>query len=93
MSLLRLLMPQEVQNVARLGNVRKIDLGSNFVAVVATGALCPGRAHGVTGLVEVSPHFVGFMIFKRTGMGLLLGDAHLSQDIENGFAFDFQLPG
>jgi hypothetical protein len=32
-----------------------------------------------------------FMLFERTGMGLLLGDTHLRQNIENRFAFDFQL--
>jgi hypothetical protein len=41
----------------------------------------------------MSPHFIGFVIFHRTGMGLLLGDAHLGQHIENRFAFNFQLPG
>jgi hypothetical protein len=40
---LRLLIAQQIQNVARLGNVRKVDLGSDFIAVAAAGALRPGR--------------------------------------------------
>jgi hypothetical protein len=90
---LSLLTAQKVQHIARLGNVRKIDLGSDFIAVAAAGALRPGRARRVTRPAEVSPHLVGFVILERTRMGLLLGDAHLSQHIENSFAFNFQLPG
>jgi len=41
---LRLLIAQQIQNVARLGDVRKINLGSDFIAVAAAGALRPGRA-------------------------------------------------
>jgi hypothetical protein len=89
---LSLLGAQEIQNIARLGNVRKVNLSLDFVAVVATGALRLAGARRVTRLAEVSPHFFGFEIFDGTGMGLLLGDTHLSQDIENRFAFDFQLP-
>jgi hypothetical protein len=33
------------------------------------------------------------MFFERTGMGLLLGDTDFREDIENGLAFNFQLPG
>jgi hypothetical protein len=33
------------------------------------------------------------VVFKRTGMRLLFGDAHLGQHIENCFTFDFQLSG
>lgn len=32
-----------------------------------------------------------FVVFKRAGMRFLLGDTHLRQNIENGFAFYFQL--
>jgi hypothetical protein len=34
---------------------------------------------------------LGLVLFERAGMGLLLGDTHLRKNIENGFAFDFQL--
>jgi hypothetical protein len=90
---LGLLTAQKVQNVARLGNMRKINFGFDFVTVAAAGALCPGCARRITRLAEMSPHFVGFVILERTRMGLLLGDAHLGQYVENSFAFNFQLPG
>jgi hypothetical protein len=38
-------------------------------------------------------NFIGFVVFQRTGMCLLLSDANFRQHIENGFAFYFQLPG
>ena len=41
---LRMLVAQKVENISGLGDVRKIDLGSDFVAVVAAGALRPGGA-------------------------------------------------
>jgi len=34
-----------------------------------------------------------FVLFERTGMGLLLGDTDFLQHIENRFAFDFQFSG
>jgi len=34
-----------------------------------------------------------FVLFQRTGMRLLLGDADLGQDVKNGFALDLQLTG
>jgi hypothetical protein len=37
--------------------------------------------------------FFSFKIFQRTRMSLLLGDTDLGQHVEDGFAFDFQLPG
>jgi hypothetical protein len=38
-------------------------------------------------------NFIGFMVFERTGMRFLLGDADFFQDIENRLALDFQLSG
>jgi hypothetical protein len=42
---------------------------------------------------EMGANFLGFVVFERTGMRLLLGDTDFGQHIENRFAFDFQLPG
>ena len=38
-------------------------------------------------------HFLRFMVFQRTGVRLLLGDAYFRKYIEDRFAFYFQLPG
>jgi len=37
-------------------------------------------------------YFFGFMLFKRTGMRLLLSHPDDREHVENGFAFNFQLP-
>src|SRR5271165_5808828 len=42
---------------------------------------------------EIYPHFFRFMFLERTGMGLLLRHPDDRQCVENGFAFNFQLPG
>jgi hypothetical protein len=36
---------------------------------------------------------LGFVVFQRTGMRLLLGNADLGQDVKNGLALDLQLTG
>jgi len=33
------------------------------------------------------------MVLNRTGVSLLLGNAHLNEHIEDGFALDFQFSG
>jgi hypothetical protein len=38
-------------------------------------------------------NLLGFVVFERTGVCLLLGDADFFQHIENRLAFDFQLSG
>jgi hypothetical protein len=42
---------------------------------------------------EMGAHFLGFMLFQRTGVGLFLSDAYFWKYVENGFAFYFQLSG
>jgi len=39
---------------------------------------------------EVCADFIGFVVFQRTGMRLLLSDACFQQHVQNRFAFDFQ---
>jgi hypothetical protein len=41
----------------------------------------------------MSPHLLRFVLFDRTGVGLLLGDSDYDQDVKNCFALDFQFPG
>jgi len=43
--------------------------------------------------VEVTAHLLGFMVFKRAGMGLLLRDPNFGKHVKNGLALDFQFPG
>ena len=90
----RLLLADDgFQNVAGLGNIGEIDLGLDLIGV---GAARPGRPAGslrCAGGAEVGADFLRFVVFERTGMGLLLGDSDFRKYVENRFAFDFQLPG
>jgi hypothetical protein len=87
------LFRDQLQHVARLGNVGEIYLGLDFVGL-APGTRRPGRRGlCLSSSAEVGPHLFCFVLFDRTGMRLLLSDADFDQDIENRFAFDFQFPG
>ena len=86
-----LLFANGIENIARPGNVGKIDLGLDFI-----GGRSP-RTRRLAGCVrfpsraEVCAHLRRFVLFQRTGMCFLLGDADFFQHIENRFALDFQL--
>ena len=70
----------------------KVNLGLDFISV---GASRPGRPAGGlcrAGSAEAGTDFFRFMVFKRTGMALLLGDSNFRKHIENRLTFDFQLP-
>ena len=72
--------------------MREIDLGLDFFFAAQWTGL-PGRLRRRIGrAAEVRPYFFCFMLLKRAGMGLLLSHPDERQHIENGFAFDFQLP-
>jgi hypothetical protein len=88
-----LLGPNGAQNVARLGNVREIDLGLDFVGINSTGARSPASSLRFTTDLKVGPHLHRFVLFKGTGMGLLLGDPDFGKHIEDRLALDFQLSG
>ncbi len=88
-----LLLGDQLQDIPRFGDVGKINLGLDFVALTP-GTRRPGRRGlCLSSSAEVSPHFFCFVFFDRTGMRLLLGDADYYQDIENRSTFNFQLPG
>jgi len=81
------------EHIAGLGNMGQIDFGLDLVRFAASGT----RASGGSGLrfgacPKMGPHFLRFMVFKRTGMRLLLGDTDFRENVENSFTFDFQLP-
>jgi hypothetical protein len=87
-----LLADDGLQDIARLGNLGKVDLGLDPLGFGAAGT---GRLGGLgfAGATNMSTHLFGFVLFNGTGMGLLLGDADGSQCIENDLALDFQLSG
>ena len=81
------------EHVSRMGDVRQVDLGFDFFfAAQRAGWLGPvSRRFGQA--AEVGPHLFRFMLFERTGMGLLLGHSDERQHVENGLALDFQFSG
>jgi hypothetical protein len=70
--------------------MREIDLRLESLCFGASGARGP-CALSVAGGLKMGAHLLCFMVFKRAGMRLLLGDAHFGQHIEDCFAFYFQL--
>jgi len=88
-----LLPDNRFQHIPRFRDVREINLGLDAIRFWATLARRFRRSRTLSGGAEVRANFVGFMVFQRTGMRLLLSDANFRQHIENGFAFYFQLPG
>jgi hypothetical protein len=82
-----------LQHVSRLGDMRQVNLGLDFVRASMRSTTRLRRAVPVPRAFEVRTNFFRFVLFERTGMRLLLGDTNFGQYIENGFAFDFQFPG
>jgi hypothetical protein len=80
-----------LKSVARLGNMREVYLGLDFIAVGSSRPGGPAGTLGRAGSAEAGTHFIRFMVFERTGMAFLLGDSDFRKYIENGLAFDFQL--
>jgi hypothetical protein len=69
-----LLIKNSLQHVSRLGDMRQVDLGLDFVraSMRSTTRLC--RAMPVPRAFEVRTNFFRFVLFERAGMCLLLGD-------------------
>ena len=88
-----LLADNRFQHIPGLGDMRQIYLGFDAVGIRTRGARGLRRTCSFAGSSEMDADFLRLMVFKRAGMRLLLGDAHFRQCIENGFTFDFQLPG
>src|SRR5262249_36068050 len=83
-----LLSMDEFQHIARLGDMGKIDLGLDSIL----GGRRPRGLGGTLRLgnsgLEMSPHFFSFVVFERTGMGLLFRDANQRQHVQYGFALN-----
>jgi hypothetical protein len=82
-----------LQYIARLGNVREVDLGLDFAGISLRHPRGLRRCLRFIGGAEMSAQLFGFVLFQRTGMGLLLADPNLRECIENSLAFNFQFPG
>ena len=87
-----LLIKNGLQHVSRLGDMRQVNFGFDFVRASMRSTSRLRRVMPVPRAFEVHTNFFRFVLFERTGMCLLLGDTNFGQYIENSFAFDFQFP-
>jgi len=89
-----LLLPDGAQDIARMGDVRQIDLCFDFVFRMSgsAGWPCGSRSGLAAGTEEFADEF-GFVLLERAGMRFLFGNADLGQHVKNGFALDLQLTG
>jgi hypothetical protein len=73
--------------------MREVDLGLDlFFAASGTRGFRRTRRR-VGSAAEMFAHQVRFVIFQRTGVRLLLCNAHRGQHVKNFLALDFQLTG
>jgi hypothetical protein len=72
--------------------MRKVDLGLDFLRFAASRPRSPARGLGLATSAEMRSDLLRFVVFKRTGVALFLGDSNFRKHIENRFALDFQLP-
>lgn len=87
----RLLLANGAQHIAGPGDVREVDLGLDVVRL--PGWTLFGGGAPVRNRLEVRPHFDRLVFLDGTGVRFLLGDAHFQKNVEDRFAFYFQLPG
>jgi hypothetical protein len=86
-----LLADDRLQGVTRLGNVREINLGFDLVSFGAARSLRPAAGRRLAGRAETGSYLFRFVLFKRTGMTLFLGDSHFWKHVENRLTLNFQL--
>jgi hypothetical protein len=78
-----------LQDVARLGDVREINLGRNDLRGARhRGA---GLARGPQSTLKLRAHLVGLIVFQGTGVGLAAFQAEFLQYVKNLLALDLKL--
>jgi hypothetical protein len=88
-----LLLRDGTQHVARPRDMREVDLGLDLFFAVS-GTRCLRRTWRCLGTAtQMFPHQFRFVLFQRTGVRLLLGNANRGQHVKNFLALDFQLTG
>jgi len=76
-----------LQHIARLGDVREIDLR---LELVAPGRWTRGTGGCALALLEIFLHALGFVFFDRAGVRFLFGDADLGENFEDLSALDLE---
>jgi hypothetical protein len=72
--------------------MREVDLGLDLVSLGARWARRLGCGLRISRSLKMRTNPYRFILFDGTRMGLLLGDSHHRQHVENGLAFNFQFP-
>jgi hypothetical protein len=81
---LRLLLADDcLENISRLGNVRQINFCLDPFGFGTAWTRRTRSLLRIAGGAKVIAHLLGFMVFKRTGMRLLLGNPNGRKSIKN----------
>lgn len=87
-----LLLRDGFEHVSRTGDVRQIDLRLDFFFAAQRASGLGSLRRRFRCAADMRAHLLCFVVLERTGMGLLLRHSDERQHVENGFAFNFQLP-
>jgi len=84
-----LLLEDGLERIARLGNVREVELRLEivFVGGAALGRPLPSIS---AALPEMRLHLLRFFYADRTGVGFLFGYADLQENVKNSSALDLE---
>jgi hypothetical protein len=88
-----LLLRDGAQYISRPRNMREVDLGLDLFFAASGTRGFGGTRRRVGSAAEMFSHQFRFVIFQRTGVRLLLRNAHRGQHVKNFLALDFQLTG
>lgn len=83
-SFLLALLENRFRHIARLVYLRPVDFRFGF------GFVPGGGRRNAAASEDMRANALGFMLFNRAGVRLLLGHADCGQSIENFFALDLQ---
>jgi hypothetical protein len=88
MVLLHFFLLQQLEHIPRLGNFREIDFGFDL----SGSSFLPGNGRARLGR-KIPSYLFRFVNFDGAGMRLFFCYANFQQDIQDGFALYFKLPG
>jgi hypothetical protein len=81
------------QHIPGARDIGQINFGLDFFFAVAGGPRLLRRARSGLAGTKMLANQLRFVLFQRTGVRLLLGNAHRRQHVKNFLALDFQLTG
>jgi hypothetical protein len=73
--------------------MRKINFCLDLIGLGSGRTSALGRTLAFAGSAELGANLISFVVFQRTGMGLLFSDPYFCKYVKNGLALDFQFSG